>query len=351
MGDAWRSWRMTLDELKRKLQEHLSDGLVTIVGLGLSASHGLPTMPELSDHLRKEIPVLLAGSSDSNWDQVEARLVSGMDLEAALDAIPDGAPIISNIVDASAELIIASETRAVQEILQSGKPMPFSALVPHLIHAANSTEIITTNYDRLIEIAVEMAGYRVECAFPSAYYSRLDQVASRLQVQGWIPDGRRIRRHTQPHVRLSKPHGSLDWYMIDNEPVRSALSLGGPRLMVSPGSSKYLRGYDIPFDLHRERANEAIDRAARFLIIGYGFNDHHLETHLRNRLAAGVPAIVLTKNLTVGARQCVMDHPNMTALELSSDPLGTHVLTSSSDEVFEGISIWELSKFVEEVLT
>jgi hypothetical protein len=121
--------------------------------------------------------------------------------------------------------------------------------------------------------------------------------------------------------------------------------------MVSPGSSKYLRGYDIPFDLHRERANEAIDRAARFLIIGYGFNDHHLETHLRNRLAAGVPAIVLTKNLTVGARQCVMDHPNMTALELSSDPLGTHVLTSSSDEVFEGISIWELSKFVEEVLT
>jgi hypothetical protein len=308
-------------------------------------------MAELSDHLRREIPILLAGNSDSNWDRVEAQLASGMGLEAALDAIPDGSDIISSIVDATAALMLASETRAVQETLQSGKPMPFSALIPHLLHAANSTEIITTNYDRLIEIAVEMAGYRVECAFPSAYYSRLDQVAARAQVQGWIPEGRRIRKHTQPHVRLSKPHGSLDWYLIAHEPIRSVLNLGAPRLMVSPGSSKYLRGYDIPFDLHRERANEAIDRAARFLIIGYGFNDHHLETHLRNRLAAGVPAIVLTKSLTPSARQCVLEHPKMIALEQNDDPVGTHVVTSTSDEFFEDISIWELSKFVEEVLT
>ena len=342
---------MTLDDLKRKLQEHLSDGLVTIVGLGLSASYGLPTMGELSDHLRREIPIQLAGDNDEEWNTVESNLAGGSDLEAALDAIPNGSRLVSMIVDQSAALMLEAEARAVQGILQSDKRMPLSALVPHLLHAGDSAEIITTNYDRLIEVAVEMAGFRVDCAFPSAYYSRLDPEASRQQLRGWVPDGRRVRKHNQRHVCLSKPHGSLDWFLVANEPVRSVLNLGSPRLMVTPGASKYLRGYDVPFDLHRERANGAIDQAARFLIIGYGFNDHHLETHLRLRLAAGTPAIVLTKQLTDRARQCVLDHPTMLALEESVDPFGTHVLTSSTSEVFEGISIWDLSNFVEEVLT
>jgi hypothetical protein len=342
---------MTLDELKLRLQQHLSDGLVTIVGLGLSASHGLPTMAALSEHLRREIPNQLAGAPNSDWDEVESRLTTGMDLEAALDAIPHGSVLIPMIVEESAALMIAAETKAIQDTLRIGKPMPFGSLVPHLLHATDSAEVITTNYDRLIEVAVEMAGYRVECAFPSAYYSRLDQAAAQKQVREWVAIGRNVKRHTYKHVRLSKPHGSLDWYLLANEPVRSVLNLLEPRLMVSPGSSKYLRGYDIPFDLHRERANDAIDRAARFLIIGYGFNDHHLETHLRVRLAAGIPAVVITKELTPRARECVHEHPNVIALEESGDPVGTHVLTNSSDEVFEGVSIWALANFVEEVLT
>jgi hypothetical protein len=343
---------MTLDELKLRLQQHLSDGLVTIVGLGLSASHGLPTMGELSEHLRKIIPLHLAGTPNSEWDEVESRLTAGADLEAALDAIPHGSVLIPLIVEESAGLLISAETKAIQDTLRAGKLMPFGALVSHLLYATNRAEVITTNYDRLIEIAVEMAGYRVDCSFPSAYYSRLDEAAAKKQVREWVPVRRSsAKRRTHKHVRLSKPHGSLDWYLLANEPVRSVLNLLEPRLMVAPGSSKFLRGYDIPFDLHRERSNNAIDNAARFLIIGYGFNDHHLETHLRVRLASGVPAVVITKELTPNARKCILAHPAMIALEESNDPPGTHVLTSSSDDVFRGISIWALANFVEEVLT
>ena len=249
---------MTLDELKLRLQQHLSDGLVTIVGLGLSASHGLPTMGELSDHLHSEIPIRLAGASNNDWDRVESQLAAGAGLEAALDAIPHGSVLIPMIVEESASLMIAAETKAIQDTLRAGKPMPFEALVPHLLHATDSAEVITTNYDRLIEIAVEMAGYRVECAFPSAYYSRLDESAAKQQVREWVPVGRSAKRRTQKHVRLSKPHGSLDWYLLANEPVRSVLNLLEPRLMVSPGSSKYLQGYDIPFDLHRGVSKNAL---------------------------------------------------------------------------------------------
>lgn len=342
---------MDLDELKEKSQKYFTDGLVTIVGLGLSASYGLPTMEDLSKHLRAEIPKRITGNDVVDWTAVEYELASGVGLETALDKIPIRSSLIPVIVDVSADLMLELETVAVQGILASGMPMPFSTLVQLLVHANNRADIVTTNYDRLIELAVEMANIRVDCAFPSAYFSQSDANAARQQVEWLVPAGKRNRRHVQKHVRLSKPHGSLDWYEFADGPIRSAMNLGQPRLMVSPGASKYLRGYDMPFDLHRDRANEAFRNAARFLFIGYGFNDQHLEVYLRARLDKGMPALVLTKKLTSSALDCVMTHPAMIALEMSDSQTGTRVLTSSTDDIFEEISIWELDNFIREVLT
>ncbi len=242
----------------------------------------------LSRHLQHAIPPLLKEGTQADWDAVEHKLSAGEDLESALDAVPDGSDLITLIVEESASLMLTAETNAVQSVVSSGKKFPLSDLIHHLIHPGGRAEIITTNYDRLIEVAVEMAGFQIDCAFPSAYYSQLDEEASIQPFRGWVPAGTKFRSHNRSHVRLSKPHGSLDWFLVPTGPVRSVLHIAAPRLMITPGTSKYLKGYDVPFDLHRERANEAIDRAARFLVIGYGFNDHHLETHLRGRLAAGV---------------------------------------------------------------
>lgn len=49
------------------------------------------------------------------------------------------------------------------------------------------------------------------------------------------------------------------------------------------------QGYESPFDHHRSRANQEIDRAGRFLVLGYGFNDDHLETHLSPSIKGGKP--------------------------------------------------------------
>ena len=43
---------LDLDKLKQYLQRHLTDGLVTVVGSGLSCAEGLPSMGALGDHLR-----------------------------------------------------------------------------------------------------------------------------------------------------------------------------------------------------------------------------------------------------------------------------------------------------------
>jgi hypothetical protein len=68
--------------------------------------------------------------------------------------------------------------------------------------------------------------------------------------------------------------------------------------------NKFRSGYESPFDKHRERANEEIDRASRFLILGYGFNDDHLETHLKPKLRAGRPTLLITLQVSEAALTC-----------------------------------------------
>ena len=46
---------MELHEVKTRLQQHLSDGLVMVVGSGLSCAEGLPGMGELADHLHATV--------------------------------------------------------------------------------------------------------------------------------------------------------------------------------------------------------------------------------------------------------------------------------------------------------
>lgn len=75
---------MTVDELKRQLQQHLSDGLVTIVGSGLSAATGLPTMGDLANHLIKNMPSRLSGASKDSWDRIAQAISKGVGLEPAL---------------------------------------------------------------------------------------------------------------------------------------------------------------------------------------------------------------------------------------------------------------------------
>lgn len=53
---------MDLHELKLHLQNHLTDGLVLIVGSGLSAALGLPTMERLAGHLLEHPPADLTNT-------------------------------------------------------------------------------------------------------------------------------------------------------------------------------------------------------------------------------------------------------------------------------------------------
>jgi hypothetical protein len=347
---------MDIATLKKRLQSHLTDGLVTIVGSGLSAAEGIPGMGALSKHIIATLPSLVEAASRATWDQISYSLTSGTDLESTLLAHPPDQHLESLIVDATAGLICPAEAEVFEQVLAGGRALRFSRLLRHLLKTPSGIPIITTNYDRLIELAAEVNGLGVDTLFVGHRAGRLDSRESKFnQCRGLIErkvDGKRKQTlDFAPHVRVLKPHGSLDWYQGQNGPLSCSFHLRHPRLIITPGLNKYRGGYDRPFDTHREAANREIDRASRFLIIGYGFNDEHLQTHLERRLLDGEPAVLITHSLSLKAKELLPKCHGMITLTCSAGDPGTIVNTPSAENFYPGVLLWDLGTFIDEVLT
>lgn len=345
---------MNLNELKQILQEHLSDDLVLIVGSGLSAACGLPTMSDLADHLIANPHDGMTDNQLALWTTLCQMLENGIDLESALTKVKLDEILELHIINQTANIIEEHEKIVITDVISNGNLLPLSSLIENLIVTSKSLPIITTNYDRLIELAAESVGIYLDTSFIGQVVGRFDPSASRESLGFAITTRtkRGVKRTYRPHVKLFKPHGSLDWHTQGDEPIRCTLNPDLPRLMITPGSSKYVRGYEQPFDQHRAEANKAVDRAARFLVVGYGFNDQQLETHLRPRLRNGIPCVVLTRSLSQSGAELMTESPNLLTLTDASGPGGpaTRISSATNEEVIPNIGIWDLANFVEEVL-
>jgi hypothetical protein len=345
---------MDLHRVKVRLQEHLSDGLVTIVGSGLSCAEGLPGMGELADHLRATAGVGLAGTDAATWDSALA-LFATKGLEGALLAVPPTPAVESAIAAATGKLFGERERAVVTEVFAGTRKLRLTRLLPHLVKPATGLTIVTTNYDRLVEIAAEEADIGADTMFVGRFAGHLNETESRMSFcRGVAMKPRRTASLQFRHrVIVFKPHGSLDWYSRNGRAVCYAGELpNAARLIITPGHNKFRNGYDSPFDLHRSRANEAIDRAARFLVLGYGFNDDHLETHLSPCIKGGKPTLMLTRSLSTVARQLALRHANVIALEHAevAGVAGTTVIVEQKEFFFPRVGMWDVDSFVTEVL-
>lgn len=344
---------MTLDAIKKHLQEHLSDGLVTIVGSGLSCAENLPGMGELACHLSTDLKSRLCTEDSALWEEIEPLLTS-QGLEAALLAKAPTASLEAAIASSTGSFIAARERLVVSDIFNGVRKLRLTRFIAHLLKPSVGLPIVTTNYDRLVEIAVEEAGIGVDTLFMGRFAASLNERESRLSFCRKVTYKKQnITYHYCPRALVYKPHGSLDWYLRDGKPVAYAGGLlDVPRLIITPGQNKFRNGYDSPFDLHRSKANDAIDRASRFLILGYGFNDDHLETHLTPAIKSGKPTLMLTHALTPNAARIAIENSNVTALECSTDAgiAGTLLTINKGQQFIPHLGIWDVHNFIDEVL-
>lgn len=346
---------MDLHNIKIRLQEHLSDGVVTIVGSGLSCAEGLPGMGELAAYLLTEVGSGLADADATAWASASA-LFAAKGLEGALLAVPPTPAVESAIAFATGKLIAERERAVVSEVFAGTRKLRLTRLLPHLVKPSAGLTIVTTNYDRLVEIAAEEADIGADTMFVGRFAGQFNERESQLSFCRKVTVKQRpavATLHYRPRALICKPHGSLDWYARAGRPVFYPGDLpGAVRLIITPGHNKFRNGYESPFDHHRSKANDAIDRASRFLVLGYGFNDDHLETHLSPGIKGGKPTLMLTRSLSEVARKLALAHANVIGIEYAEKAgvAGTAVIIEKKEFFFPGVGMWDVDSFVTEVL-
>lgn len=308
-------------------------------------------MQALAANLDAELAGKLTIEDQLVWDRI-LPLIRANGLEAALLAEAPSASLEAILSSEIANQIISAERRVIAEVFQ-GRVLPFSRLLKHFLKPPSGIPVITTNYDRLIELASESAGLGVDSMFVGHFAGELNEQESRLSFcrEVTVHKGR-PRKRFKDRVNIFKPHGSLDWYLRAGLPVRFLGDISLPRLIITPGVNKFRNGYQSPFDRHRECANAAIDRASRFLVIGYGFNDDHLETHLIPRIRSGVPTLILTHALSTNSEALAVSNSNVVSLDhyTYKGNLGTRVIQDKLTWFIPDSTLWDLSCFISEVL-
>jgi hypothetical protein len=309
-------------------------------------------MSELASHLQTVIGDGLEAADKAHWAAL-APLIATKGLETALLELAPTPALESKIVAQTAELIARRERTIIAEVFAKTRRLRLTRLLAHLLKPQTGLPIVTTNYDRLVEVAAEEAGLGVDTMFVGHFAGTLNEKESRLSFcREVVLRGKTVKWGYRPRVNVFKPHGSLDWYLREGEPVRYAGDLPSARLIITPGLNKFRNGYESPFDRHRDRANTAIDRASRFLIIGYGFNDDHLETHLTPRIRSGIPTLLLTHTLSSNATKLAVECANVVAIQRAvvDGTEGTSVFADKNEFQLPNLALWELNTFISEVL-
>ena len=240
--------------------------------------------PNLEDYLRVAL-ALEAGlriAGDARADDVR----SGVD--QALQRLLDTVVVAEQGIRTGG----GSHPNASTELTADGYLVSFLLTFASRTPTRDRLHIFSTNYDRVIEHAADLAGLRVVDRFVGALTPRFR--ASRMDVDlHYSPPGLRGEpRFLEGVIRFSKLHGSIDWILKDDGIIREGLPFGGPASnrsaadrLVFPNAAKDYETTEYPYaELFRD-FSAAICRPNSVLVTyGYGFGDDHINRVIRDML-------------------------------------------------------------------
>lgn len=198
------------------IQDLFRRGVVTIIGSGASCAFGLPGMAQLSTHLQQSVTAReseLTPDGKTSWALVLPQLIAGIGLEAAFDVAALPGDLADLVTEEIGNCVLAAEEAAITDLFTAAGTTSYGRLMSHVLVVNTIADVITTNYDRLIEVSLSLDGLRLDTMFYGHTLGRLDERLSREEL---LMPAATFRKRTEPrlqpraHVRLAKPHGSLD---------------------------------------------------------------------------------------------------------------------------------------------
>lgn len=336
---------------------------VVLAGSGFSCGFGLPHMGALGDHLVEHVePRLQSDEAKALWSGCLAAVKKN--LEAGLNTIPMGSAgreeIIAALRECTAELLIRETSKAEQHILAQAAPHQLAPvrllgmLFGGAPQNAESISVITTNYDTLLELFCDLAELPLDtgfCGFRlrrprtnlvfATQYSRHTAAPAR--------GAQTIEHRPCKTVRLHKPHGSITWLKTPAGVVESLNDVSNAsRAVVVPGPSKYQDALvSSVFDAMRTEMNRLIATAPAMFCIGFGFNDEHLQTVLKERVAKHMPMVIVTRDTTDNINAVLAANPHVIAFFKDGDGC---ICRWNGRTYPSNLPLWQLDDFLKTFL-
>ena len=231
-----------------------------IIGTGLSILYGIPGMDALAKYLQEKISKSKEKDLKEIWERHYTTIIS-KGLETGLsDLTQDEAALVDKIRILTAEYILNSEENLHSEIYE--KDTGFSRLLAYLRRTVSVNnkiiDIMTPNYDRIIEIVCDKLEIGVITGFQGSLYSGLHKNSLKRPTDFY-------NCKKQTWIRLFKPHGSINWvYENGKEYLTNNYNVLKEKLdcieIVTPGSSKYeISLTNNTFRYMREEFNELLN--------------------------------------------------------------------------------------------
>lgn len=316
-----------------------------IVGTGLSVIYGVPGMRELAEHLAKEIEQ----SSDEHLKEIWKKHSDEIEtngLEAGLaNLTPNENDLVDAIKPITARFILESEEKLHKTILE--KDTGFCRLLDYLRGTVSVDkrviDIMTPNYDRIIEIICDKLEIGVITGFNGNLYGKFSRNLLKQPTEAY-----NCRNYVW--IRIFKPHGSINWI---SESGKEYLTNDYEILkekaeyieIVTPGSSKYKVGMtNNTFRCMREEFNELLNPRDNYslLIYGYGFNDDHFDTALFDSFQKNV--LILSRDVKLDIINKALEKKNITVFYHEE---GREYMIYKSKKYTIDLPVWDINQFAD----
>ncbi|MBF0097516.1 MAG: SIR2 family protein [Magnetococcales bacterium] len=339
---------MDRDIILKLAQACFSSNPAIILGSGASMPHGLPSMGELQKYLTDKV-VPDVGEEKDAWSQVCTALDSGDHLEKAMDGKNLPQKLTRKIVEMTWECVNKSDYDLFIKSIKRIEEFPLGKLLQKLSATCNQKiDVITPNYDRVVEYACNVHGLLYSVGFTPGYIQ---------WREGSEPIKYNKNNRNLKIVRIWKVHGSLDWFACGDKeafsvPVFKIPTQDAMPLIVTPGLRKFESTQYEPFRSIMTGADAVFESANGFICVGFGFRDSHIVPKLLQRCRTGIaPVAVIARTLTDEAKNFLRNNAGQKYIGLEESGSGTRAFTAQTPDGVEldGMDLWSLGGFLTSV--
>lgn len=344
---------MDKDSIYKTFQEICRQIPVVILGSGASCAAGIPGMEGLAEYLLEK----LGSNTSDKWTDISNDLRKGIDLETALNRTPPDENLSKEIIKTVGAYISNKDREVKDRYFNLQMTIPVECLIDYF--RSEILTIITPNYDCLVEYCCDKLKMHCNSGFvgyfrKTLHFEKAERVVEYIDRSAVVKGRRRQIAKRTPHIKLFKVHGSIDWYDFDNNTVSDvSLIKNGKyeekRLIILPGDRKYSEAFHEPYRELIQKADNSLRSGRSFLMIGYGFNDEHLQEILVKRLKEDEKyGIIITKGLSEKAEELLSYCPNLWGVTQKNS--STVISNKDIEYLIPDIELWRIDEFIREVL-